>query len=783
MLKLLEKNQRINDLDFSFNLLTLAFQDKAIENRFNTLYFKKNLQLGRACHLMAIFFYAVVGLWNAIVVDPSRLHIWVWLICVVAIVFSVGLSASYFALPLYAARWKPMFAFYVFITGTGITVVTITASSHYLVYNFIGIIFCLFFCYAFIRLTFLWASIAGNFVVALYITGVVVFLESSFRQLAIIFFYILGINLLGMIVCYSLELMSRRDFMLNTLLRQAEDEARHLNATLEKKVLERTAELDTMNQELNLTLQREKELVAKLENNEQNLQKSIDSLEQAEHIAKLGYFERNWKTGETYWSKGFFKLLGYDRVPNELTYDQFIECIHKDDKEKAIDQIQGTVDVKNGSSMEFRLHRKSGRVIQVQGITDTVYKENNPSITKGIFQDITERKQAQASLKQMGNQLIQAQKMESVGRLAGGVAHDYNNISSIIIGYTELSMGDVTPEDPIYSNLEEILSAANRATDITRQLLAFARKQTIMPIVIDLNKTVDSMLKILRRLIGEDIQLTWLPGTQVWSVKIDPSQVDQILANLCVNARDAISNTGKITIETANVVIDENYCDDHFGFVSGKFAMLAVSDDGKGMSPDIMENIFEPFFTTKGIGQGTGLGLATVYGIVKQNQGFINVYSEVNKGTTIKVYLPKNTEAAAKKSKAAQVCNSSKKGENILFVEDDVSILKFGKKMLNSLGYNVLAANTPNEAVEVAKKQNQDIHLLITDVIMPEMNGRQLANEFQAMFPKIQILFMSGYTANVISHHGVLEKGVHFLAKPFTKNALALKIRDILDGT
>ncbi len=783
MLKLFEKYQKINDFDLSFNLLTLAFKDKALEDRFNKLYFEKNLQLGRACHLVAVFFFTVVGLWNAIVVDPSRLYIWIRLICFVVLVFSAGLFASYFALPYYASKWKPLFAFYVFITGTGVTVVTITASAHYLVYNFVGIVFCLFFCYAFIRLTFLWASIAGNLVVVLYIIGVVVFLESSFRQLAIIFFYILGINLLGMIVCYSLELMSRRDFMLNTLLRQAEDKTRHLNATLEQKVMERTAELGAMNQELNLTIQREKELVSKLEKNEQTLQKSIDSLEQAEHIARLGYFERNWKTNENYWSKGFFKLLGYDRAPDELTYDQFIEFIHEDDREKVIGRIQGTSDIKNSSGMEFRLLQKNDRTIQIQGITDTVYKENSPFVTRGIFQDITDRKQAETSLKQMENQLIQAQKMESVGRLAGGVAHDYNNISSIIIGYTELSMEDVNPDDPVYSNLKEILSAANRATDITRQLLAFARKQTITPIVIDLNKTVDSMLKILRRLIGEDIQLTWLPGTQVWSVKIDPSQVDQILANLCVNARDAISNTGKITIETTNVVMDENYCNDHFGFVPGEFAMLAVSDDGKGMSPDIMENIFEPFFTTKGVGKGTGLGLATVYGIVKQNRGFINVYSEENKGTTIKVYLPRNTETAAKKRKAVQTGRSSKKGENILFVEDDISILKFGKKMLNSLGYNVLAANTPNEAVEMAKKQNQDIHLLITDVIMPEMNGRQLANEFQAMFPKIQILYMSGYTANVISHHGVLEKGVHFLAKPFTKNALALKIRNILDET
>ena len=253
----------------------------------------------------------------------------------------------------------------------------------------------------------------------------------------------------------------------------------------------------------------------------------------------------------------------------------------------------------------------------------------------GIGRNITERVNLQA-------QLIQAQKMESVGRLAGGVAHDYNNALSVIIGFTELAMEKIDPAGPLHADLNEVLNAANHATDITRQLLAFARKQIVAPVVLDLNDNIETMLKMLRRLIGEDIDLAWLPGTGLWPVKMDPSQIDQILANLCVNARDAIAGVGKVTIETVNKVFDAAYCADHVGFIPGEFVLMAVSDNGCGMDKEILNNIFEPFFTTKDVGKGTGLGLATVYGIVKQNNGFINVYSEPGKGTTIKIYLPRH---------------------------------------------------------------------------------------------------------------------------------------------
>nr|NJM02313.1 PAS domain S-box protein [Desulfobacula sp.] len=383
--------------------------------------------------------------------------------------------------------------------------------------------------------------------------------------------------------------------------------------------------------------------------------------------------------------------------------------------------------------------------------------------------------------KNLENQLAQAQKMESIGRLAGGVAHDYNNISSIIIGYSEFALEKAKPGDSLHEDLTEILNAAKRSTDITRQLLAFARRQTIAPKVLDLNDIIGKLIKMIQRLIGEDIDLAWLPGAEVWPVKIDPSQIDQIIANLSVNARDAITDVGKLTIETENICFNEEYCADHAGFVPGDFVLLAISDDGCGIEPDILDKIFEPFFTTKELGKGTGLGLATVYGIVKQNDGFINIYSEPKKGTTIKIYLPRYKGQAVKAYSDNKLEIPLSRGETVLLVEDNSSILKLGRRMLKELGYIVLSASSPREAIELAKEQAGEINLLITDVIMPGMNGRELSEHLQSFYPNLKILFMSGYTANVIAHRGVLDDDVFFMSKPFSKNDMAVKVRQVLD--
>ena len=400
-----------------------------------------------------------------------------------------------------------------------------------------------------------------------------------------------------------------------------------------------------------------------------------------------------------------------------------------------------------------------------------------------VSRNITERKQAEAEREKLQSQLIQAQKMESIGRLAGGVAHDFNNMLGAILGNVNLALGEVSQGSLLHECLGEIEKCAIRSADLTRQLLAFARKQTIAPKTLDLNDTVEGMLKMLRRLIGENINLVWLPTSELWTIEIDPSQIDQILTNLCVNARDAINGLGKITLVTANVMVDDTYTAEHPGLVPGYYVMLSVNDTGCGMDKEALSHLFEPFFTTKEIGKGTGLGLATVYGVVRQNGGYIAVSSEPTLGTTFKIYLPRHISKVdanpVKDSGGAHI----KGHETILLVEDEPSLLRISRRSLEIYGYRVLAASTPGEAIQLAEKYAGQIHLLVTDVIMPEMNGRELARRLLTRYPNLKRLFISGYTADIIAPHGVLEDGTQFLQKPFTVEILANKVREIIGRT
>ncbi len=379
-------------------------------------------------------------------------------------------------------------------------------------------------------------------------------------------------------------------------------------------------------------------------------------------------------------------------------------------------------------------------------------------------------------------QLRHAQKMESVGRLAGGVAHDFNNIIMGIQGYVELCQEAIDKDHPVHEWLGEIMHEAQRSANLTRQLLAFARKQTANPQVLDFNDVVTDMLKMLRRLIGEDIDLSWQPGAEAGAVKIDPGQVDQILANLCVNARDAINGAGKVTITTKKVFINADYCATHAEAMPGSYVMLAVGDTGCGMDRETLGNIFEPFFTTKGVGQGTGLGLATVYGIVRQNGGFVHVESELGQGATFTIYLPRHQAEAVREPEMKLVKPRVRGHETILLVEDESLILKMTTLRLQRDGYTVLAAETPGEAIRLATEHPGNLHLILSDVIMPDMNGRDLVDQILTLHPEAKSLFMSGYTADVIAHNGVLDEDINFIQKPFSTDDLLVKVRKVLEG-
>ena len=380
-------------------------------------------------------------------------------------------------------------------------------------------------------------------------------------------------------------------------------------------------------------------------------------------------------------------------------------------------------------------------------------------------------------------QLHHAQKMESVGRLAGGVAHDFNNLLMGIMGYVAMCKDRIEPSHAIRKWLDEITLCSERSAEITKQLLAFARKQAIEPKIVNLNDSVESMLKLLRRLIGEDINLAWRPGRGLYQVLIDPVQINQILANLCVNARDAIAGVGEIVIETEKAHIDADYCASHPDAIPGEYVCLSVSDDGCGINEEDLAQVFEPFFTTKGIGKGTGLGLSTVYGIAKQNFGSVDASSEPGKGSTFRVYL-QDVEAEVVKTTVTSKAEAPRaQGETILLVEDEKALREICGLFLESLGYHVVFAETPAEALKLIAQHRGAIHLLLTDVVMPGMDGCQLAKRISVAKPGVEVLFMSGYTSDVISGRGVIDEGMHFMSKPFTRDDLARKVRQLLDAS
>jgi|GEM_PF-1027381 len=396
--------------------------------------------------------------------------------------------------------------------------------------------------------------------------------------------------------------------------------------------------------------------------------------------------------------------------------------------------------------------------------------------------DITEQKRAEQEKERLQEQLLQFQKLESIGLLAGGVAHDFNNMLQVILGYADLALSEVEASQPLHEYLSEIQKAAQRSGKLTSQLLAFARKQPACPLLLDLNDFVPATLNMLRRLIGEEIELVWKPGPDLWTVLIDPSQVDQLLTNLAINAREAIAGHGVIHIETTNAEVDETYRAIHPEAVAGEYVRITVSDSGRGMDKEILSRCLEPFFSTKGVGQGVGLGLATVYGIVKQNGGFLSLYSEPGHGTIFRIFLPRAQAEATPLPVSSQETGSVGGSETILMVEDEIAILRQSQENLRQLGYTVLTAHSPTEALQLASAHAGPIHLLLTDVVLPEMNGLELSQRLIAARPGLKCLFMSGYTADIIAHEGVLDPGVCFIQKPFSIKSLAAKVRETLDN-
>jgi two-component system cell cycle sensor histidine kinase/response regulator CckA len=429
---------------------------------------------------------------------------------------------------------------------------------------------------------------------------------------------------------------------------------------------------------------------------------------------------------------------------------------------------------------ELRMVRKDGTKFPGE-ISSAVFKNRDGAVrTSMIIRDISHRMRDEQEKASLQEQLRQSQKMEAIGQLAGGIAHDFNNLLTVIQGYAQISLLDLQELDPLRTNIEEIRKAGKQAADLTRQLLAFSRKQILEIQVLDVNQVFQRLDKMLRRIIGEDVELTSFLSESLGKTKADPGQMEQVIINLAVNARDAMPNGGKLTIETANVELGEGYAREHVTVEPGRYVMFSVSDNGVGMTPEVRERVFEPFFTTKEKGKGTGLGLSTVYGIVKQSGGNIWVYSERGQGATFKIYLPRVDEPLTELKE--RVTGEVPRGhETILIVEDEDVVRKLSVRVLRKHGYKVLEAPDGGKALMLCEEFKEPIHLILTDVVMPGMSGRRVAERIKEIHPEMKALFMSGYKDNAILHHGILEPGLNFLQKPFNVEDLARKVREVLD--
>ncbi len=495
--------------------------------------------------------------------------------------------------------------------------------------------------------------------------------------------------------------------------------------------------------------------------------------------APVGLYMNDADGKTTFVNEKCAQLVGLP--PDETLEFNWAKRLHPDDRERVLSTWQKAFETSSKFELEYRWVHEDGNVVWTLGqVVPILGPDGKASMFIGTLTDITAQKNAEEESKRLERALAHAQRMESIGRLAGGVAHDFNNMLAAIVSNAELALGELGPDEGLVEPLKEILNAASRSTDVGRKLLSFARQQAITPRVLDANQAITDVLKMLRRLLPEHIDLSWEPPATPMHIKIDPVQFDQILVNLCVNARDAIDGEGRIVIRASMTEFSERFCETHREYLPGSFYRLEFSDNGSGMEPDVLTKIFEPFFTTKNKQHGTGLGLASVEGMVRQNGGFITVESEPGVGTTFKIHLPETRDAALAPEDITEPDDTGARRATILVVEDEPAILKVVSRLLTRYGHTVLGVNSPTEALKLFDQRKPPIDLLITDVVMPEMNGKELVAALAKHLPSIKCLYMSGYTADIIARQGILEESVNFIQKPFATKTLLNEVTKIL---
>jgi len=515
----------------------------------------------------------------------------------------------------------------------------------------------------------------------------------------------------------------------------------------------------------------------------QALKESEERLELALRGADLGLWDWKVMTGELIVNQRCAEMLGYTLDEMEPHVRWYEESLHPDEKSRVMEEMSAHLRGKTPLfEAEHHLRTKSGDWIWILSRGRVVERAEDGKAVRatGSNLDITRRKQAEEQRAKLETQLLQSQKMDAIGRLAGGIAHDINNLLTAISVSVDLMLMDILENDPLRGECNEIKKAVEQTTSMTSQLLAFSSKQILEPKVLDLNEVVRRMQGMLRRLIGEHIELEALPGTDIGQVRADPGQLEQVLMNLVLNARDAMPQGGKLTIETAEVTLGEDYAREHIDAAPGPHVMLTVSDDGDGMDEETQSHIFEPFFTTKEADQGTGLGLSTVFGVVKQSKGHISVSSEPGRGTTFTIYLPSVPDRPDVQEAGRALPETLRGTETVLLVEDEYAVRRAVRDILQRNGYRVLVASNAGEALLISEQHTGLIHLMLTDVVMPRMSGPDLVERLEPWHPEMKVLYVSGYTGNAIAQHGVQDPGVALLQKPFSVESLLQKVRQVL---
>ncbi len=749
--------------EMGMNPWTLSFSP-AIEEEFLDFYILQHLRSKRLYLIIGIIIYALFGFMDANSYPDLKYHFWFIRYAVVCPAVAVVIMLSY--LQTFMKYIHALLAGLMLIAGGGIIVMNVYMEAPSSYHAYPGLILALIFSYTFIRLKFTWASAAGLLLVLAYEYVAIRIIELPLYYFVTNNFFILTANCIGMMACYSMEYHVRRYFYLTRLLDIEGKKEKHDNLLLAEKALEKSK----LHAETSAQLEKERKV---LRLTQESFSQEKGKLEAVLTAVTDGLTVQDTSFKVIYQNDAHRELFG--DITGEYCYAAYVQ------RDAVCDNCPLEKSMTDGGKYQKEITSETRKGERFFDISASPIKNEQGLIIGGIevFRDVTEQKK-------LSSQLLQAQKMESIGRLAGGVAHDFNNLLTGLIGFSGLALEEIDKDSPIYDDIVEIGVLSRKAADLTRQLLAFSRQQPLEPVEFDPNRMILNLSRMLKRLIGEDIYFETRLELKKGVVYADPGQIEQVLINLAVNARDAMPAGGNLTISTAEIFVseDESVQGDFF-IEPGLYVLISVSDSGSGIDLAIKDQVFEPFFTTKDIGEGTGLGLSTVYGIIKQHNGYIMVDSQIGEGTVFNIYLPYVTgyEKVSLLQAADQPQeNDEKKSGTILLVEDEESVRRVTLRMLEKIGYNVIDCRGGQEALMVLKDEQPKVDLLLTDIIMPDMSGQELYQKVSAYQSDLNVLFMSGYNSDFFTRSGTSLTYVPFIRKPFTRDALRMKIQQTLAG-